>query len=675
MTSYRERKAEFTRHLLLRLEGSEPAALARRTGLLEETVRALMAGDGELMSWEVVSACLAAAGVDGGAAAEVRDRWAAAEHALWEERGAELHAAFQRNRNGKPAAVVETHRARIPWRRLTSRHPVVFEPWTVPTFEAGRVLPDPARAGDIREFYRLLAELRGWAGSPKQSEIERRSWGTLPDATISAMLQKDRWRTTSDRERVRVGYFAAACGLPEGEVARWVEAYERLRHIAPPDDLAVARAEAAELRRRLADAEAELRGLRERLAAATTGRVPAGPAQPEGRARSRRSAGAEGHAESGGAATSHDPMEPAPLHPSTRSGGALTAAASSGEGGEPGAPTRPSSGRPRWRDRRVLGPLAAAVVVLVFTAGLGAGMVAGGGSSSAGSSVCFEGTLRLIGSTAFERTAEALRRGYEAMCEDATVEVRAVGSNEGVRALTPADRGRTIAMHDGYLKRDSEEVRLRGFRGVPVALTAFAVVVHKDTGVTGLSVRELRSIYARDGAPSGWNRLRGGADLPIRLVGRTEGSGTRTIFEERVLAAAEPELSSRDCRRKDELRASARTVRCERSSQAQLLEAVNRIPGAIGYAELQGATDTRRYPNVRVLALDGRKADVSRADRHYPFVAPEVFYTYGTPPNGSPAAAFLTFLAGNTARRLIQKAGAPPCLTPDRLIAEPCQAP
>jgi ABC-type phosphate transport system substrate-binding protein len=301
--------------------------------------------------------------------------------------------------------------------------------------------------------------------------------------------------------------------------------------------------------------------------------------------------------------------------------------------------------------------------------------VAGGDGSSADRSPCFSGTLHLIGSTAFERTANALRQGYESLCEDADIEVRSIGSNEGVRALTPGNAASTIAMHDGYLAPDSDEIKVRGFRGFPVALVAFAVIVHKDANVTGLSVRDLRSIYARDGGPTTWKRFRGGADVPIRLVSRTEGSGTRTIFEELVLNEPEPELSSRDCRRKDEIRADARIIRCERSSQGQVLDTVDRVPGAIGYAELHVAANARRYPDVRILTLDGKRADVSSpAGNRYPFVAPEVFYTHGPPPNNSPASAFLTFLAGDSARKLLQQAGAPPCLTPDSLLSAPCQA-
>ncbi|WP_165503240.1 substrate-binding domain-containing protein [Actinomadura fibrosa] len=314
--------------------------------------------------------------------------------------------------------------------------------------------------------------------------------------------------------------------------------------------------------------------------------------------------------------------------------------------------------------------MSAAVAVVVFAGGVGVGRLVGGTGPER--PMCFRGTLHLVGSTAFERTADVLRSGYESLCPDARVEVAAIGSNEGVRALTAANAASTIAMHDGHLKPDSDEIRVRAFRGFPVALVAFAVVVHKDAGVTGLSVRELRSIYAR-GGPTEWKRLKGGGDVPIRLVGRTEGSGTRTVFEEHILDEPEPELSSRDCRRKDEIRAAARIIRCERSSQAQILDAVNTIPGAIGYAELHVAANARRYPNIRVLSLDGRRPDVSSAGNGYPFVAPEIFYTYGLPPNGSPAAAFLTFLADASARRLLERAGATTCLTADAQVTTPCQ--
>ncbi|WP_344839458.1 substrate-binding domain-containing protein, partial [Actinocorallia longicatena] len=311
---------------------------------------------------------------------------------------------------------------------------------------------------------------------------------------------------------------------------------------------------------------------------------------------------------------------------------------------------------------------AAAAAVVVFAAGaLGGRLLAGGPAPE-----CFDGTLRLLGSTAFERTAEALRADYEALCGAATVEVDATGSNEGVRALTAKGAGSTIAMHDGHLRPDSDEVGLRGFQGFPVSLLAYAVIVNKDTGVTDLPVQTLRAIYAGADGPADWKRVRGGASLPIRLVSRTEGSGTRTIFEERVLQGAEPGLSSRDCLRKDDLRAAARIVRCERSSQGQVLDLVDRTPGAIGYAELHLAADTARYPGVRVIALDGRRPGTAPGE--YPFNAPEVFYTYGFPANGTPVSAFLTYLSGPRARALLTRVGSPPCLAPTPPLAALCRS-
>ncbi|MEV5706430.1 substrate-binding domain-containing protein [Actinoallomurus sp. NPDC052274] len=653
MDSHVDRRAEFTRDLAVRLAGTEPAVLAQRTGLLEETVKAVSSGDGELMSWEVVSACLAAAGADGVEVGEARGRWSAAEHALWDEWGDELRAAFERNGHGKPTKAVEAYREKVPWRQLTERYPVTFKPWTEPTFAAERRLPDPSAAGDIRDFYLLLAELRGWAGSPRQTEIEKRSWGTLPDATISAMLQKDRWRTTSDRERVRVGHFARACGLPAAEVARWVEAYERLRHLPPTDDLARARAEGAELRRRLAAAQAEAETLRERLAEAETLRDRPADAEElrerpaEAGETRERVAAAEGLADRPAAVESRPRTE------------------------QEAAPVRRTPPGERWFSRRRRS-LSVAAAALVFAAGAGAGRLAGVATSPADRALCFSGTLHLVGSTAFERTADIIRRGYEARCRDARIEVSAIGSNEGVRALTTGNAASTIAMHDGYLASDSDEVRLRGFRGFPVALVAFAVIVDKSTNVTGLSLQDLRSIYTPDG-PTNWKSIKGGRDLPIRLVSRTEGSGTRGIFEEHVLRGPEPDLSSSDCRRKDDLRAALHVIRCERSSQAQVLDTVDTVPGTIGYAEVHVASDTRRHPNVRIIALDGRMPTASPTMDRYPFVAPEVFYTYGPPPNGSAAAAFLTFLAGDDATRLLRQAGAPVCVGPGSLIAAPCQ--
>lgn len=66
----------------------------------------------------------------------------------------------------------------------------------------------------------------------------------------------------------------------------------------------------------------------------------------------------------------------------------------------------------------------------------------------------------------------------------------------------------------------------------PVALSLFALVVNKDAGVQDLSLKQIRNIYA--GKITNWNQVKGN-NVPIHLVSRNPGSGTRTTLERQVL--------------------------------------------------------------------------------------------------------------------------------------------
>jgi phosphate transport system substrate-binding protein len=93
-------------------------------------------------------------------------------------------------------------------------------------------------------------------------------------------------------------------------------------------------------------------------------------------------------------------------------------------------------------------------------------------------------------------------------------------------------------------------------------------------------------------------------------------------------------------------------IRCEKSSTTQLLQAVNAIPGAIGYAETAQAS---AYPDVDEIQLDGRDASPGAVkSAQYPFWATEYLYTYGTPPSGSLLSAFLGYMVTDTAKSIIQ---------------------
>ena len=74
----------------------------------------------------------------------------------------------------------------------------------------------------------------------------------------------------------------------------------------------------------------------------------------------------------------------------------------------------------------------------------------------------------------------------------------------------------------------------------------------------------------------------GGPDLPVLLVSRDANSGTREVFQRRVLRRNEPANSSRDCANRDD--AEAPVVRCELDSTEQVLATVAGCPGRSGTA-------------------------------------------------------------------------------------------
>src|SRR5262249_49431113 len=128
--------------------------------------------------------------------------------------------------------------------------------------------------------------------------------------------------------------------------------------------------------------------------------------------------------------------------------------------------------------------------------------------------------------------------------------------------------------------------------GNPVAVIVFAVVVNKGTGVYNLTTAQLRDIWL--GNITNWAQLKG-PDLPISIVARTTASGTRRTFDDKILGGrAEPPFSSYNCVDKNAVPLS-RVIRCEVTDTGTLLQRVNSIPGAIGYAQV---SDAANYPSV-----------------------------------------------------------------------------
>src|SRR5690606_7162738 len=71
-----------------------------------------------------------------------------------------------------------------------------------------------------------------------------------------------------------------------------------------------------------------------------------------------------------------------------------------------------------------------------------------------------------------------------------------------------------------------------GIVRVPIGWDGIAVIVHADNPVEGVTLLQLRDLYS--GQVLDWQEL-GGEPGEVLLVSREDGSGTRRLFEERVM--------------------------------------------------------------------------------------------------------------------------------------------
>lgn len=274
-----------------------------------------------------------------------------------------------------------------------------------------------------------------------------------------------------------------------------------------------------------------------------------------------------------------------------------------------------------------------------------------------GEDLCSSGRLTVDGSTAFESVMTQIKNEYTEECPEASIEIEGSGSLEGVRNLTdlaeddPTEAKKYIAVSDGPTSESSTVLV-----PTPVGVVIFAVVVNKDAGIDSLTVADLRRIY--EGEITNWSEL-GGADESISIVSRGGESGTRRTFEANVLGQSEPGLTSDDCETPLYDGSDSSVIRCERSATDELMDEVNHVSGAIGYAELSVANT---YDNVTTVKLDGYSADIATVETgDYPFWTVETLYTYGEPEEGSLTKAFLNYLSEDTAQNILREHENEPC--------------
>ena len=134
------------------------------------------------------------------------------------------------------------------------------------------------------------------------------------------------------------------------------------------------------------------------------------------------------------------------------------------------------------------------------------------------------GSISMSGSTSMEKFGNALAESFMEKYPDVTVTVEFTGSSAGVEAALSG------ASDIGNSSRNlKDEEKSAGAVENIVAIDGIAVAVDPKNTVTDLTKDQLISIYT--GEVKNWSDL-GGENMPIVVVGREAGSGTRGAFEE-----------------------------------------------------------------------------------------------------------------------------------------------
>ena len=238
------------------------------------------------------------------------------------------------------------------------------------------------------------------------------------------------------------------------------------------------------------------------------------------------------------------------------------------------------------------------------------------------------GVVNTDGSTSMADVMAVLQETFKELHPDVTVNYGGTGSGAGIEAVLAGTAD--IGLSSRALK---DEEKAKGAVENIVALDGMAVVVNPANGVEDLTVDQIAKIFT--GEITNWSEL-GGEDLEIAVLGREDGSGTRSAFEEIVGVEG------------------ACVYKNEYGSTGDVIGNVASNPNAIGYASLSSVNDT-----VKAVKVGGvMPSEDTVKDGSYEIQRPFVMVTVEGTELSPAAQAFLDYAMSDAVAEYIAAAGA-----------------
>lgn len=182
--------------------------------------------------------------------------------------------------------------------------------------------------------------------------------------------------------------------------------------------------------------------------------------------------------------------------------------------------------------------------------------------------------MTVVGSTALQPLVEASAEEYLQNHEGLFINVQGGGSGTG---LSEIQQGAVdIGMSDLFAE-EKKGIDPKKLQDHPILVTGIAPVVNKKVNLKNLTSNQLKDIFT--GKITNWRQITG-QDLPIVIVNRANGSGTRYNFEKIVLKGESSKESQ------------------EQDSSGMAISIVSSTPGAISYVSFSYLKDSVIQPSV-----------------------------------------------------------------------------
>src|SRR6056297_212260 len=237
------------------------------------------------------------------------------------------------------------------------------------------------------------------------------------------------------------------------------------------------------------------------------------------------------------------------------------------------------------------------------------------------------------GSTTIEPVLLTLARSFEKQ-HNIPFEIEANGSRNGIRDLI---EGKCDIADSSYhvtpsqvMEAEKEGVKLREFH---IAFDMIVPIVHTENGLSSISMKHLRQIYA--GEVANWKTL-GWKDIPVMVVSRDDNSGTYHVWNKLVAGGGD---------------AKPEHVETLSSNSAVVARVADNL-SAIGYI-----SKTFANSEIKVLAVNGIQPEKTiKRNAEYPIR--RKLYVYVDMNNlDSNTRKFLLYMLSRQGHEVIKKEG------------------